>query len=87
MYVCVLYTYIYISWLPVALPAPPQGNGPPGDAPPPVGCGVDRGDTHRIHRVRTADMVTRCCGFYEGIFLKVSSLSARMQKSRMRASN
>ena len=30
-------------------------------------------------------MVTRCCGFYEGLFLKASSLSSRMQKFRMRA--
>ena len=30
------------------------------------------------------DMVTRCCGFCEGLFLKVSSLSTRMQNFRMR---
>ena len=30
-------------------------------------------------------MVMRCCGFYEGHFLKVSSLSTRMQKFRMHA--
>ena len=30
-------------------------------------------------------MVTRCCGFHEGFFLKVSSLSAIMQKFRIRA--
>ena len=29
-------------------------------------------------------MVTRCCGFYEGLFLKVSSLSTIMQKFRIR---
>ena len=27
-------------------------------------------------------MVTRCCVFYEGLFLKVNSLAAIMQKSR-----
>ena len=30
-------------------------------------------------------MVTRCCGFYEGLFLEVSSLSAIMQNNKMRA--
>ena len=30
-------------------------------------------------------MVKRCCGSYQGLFLKVSSLSAIMQKSQMRA--
>ena len=37
-------------------PSPPMGKGSPGDAPP-VGCGVDRGDAHGIHRVSASHMV------------------------------
>ena len=56
-----IYSCIYICICPGCqwpLPPPPHGNGPPGDAPPPpVGCGVDRGDAHRIHRGRAPHMV------------------------------